>query len=306
MLSVTVSFTYGADGGPLLMCQCGGVIHRPLIHVGGPPGAGKTAFVASMLAVHDEEAFIVVRARRDTSLPAPRVTFRVSDVERDPELRRYLDADAMTAVGYAFGSASVDDFFMAEFMQEYSTAIIIEGDDPVGLADLYVHVVAASADAVLARQQQKSAPVDLGSALLALLADAGISPDQARLRLAKDVQRRGVGAAKPLPARGAGRRAASPGTPALRWTISGAHDGIARAQLVVITLRGDDERERGDALLAEVVRLRGDPEVFADLRHQLGSGRIPITAVVADLTNRKDPGTRKALARVRRTLRSAS
>jgi hypothetical protein len=32
---------------------------------------------------------------------------------------------------------------------------------------------------VLARQEQKSAPVDLNSALLALLADAGISPDGA-------------------------------------------------------------------------------------------------------------------------------
>ena len=298
--------THGAGGGPLLVCECGGMIHRPLIHVGGPPGAGKTTFIEAMLAAHDEDAFIVVRARRDTSLRAPRATSGVGDFERDPELRRYVNADAMTAVVYAFSSASVDDFFMSEFMQEYSTAVVIEGDDPTGLADLNVHVMAASADPVLARQEQKGAPVDLNSALLALLADAGISPDRARLRLADDVQRLGVCEAKPVRARGAGRRATNPGTPALRWTISKTQNGIARAQLVVVTLRGDDDRELGDALLAEVARLRGAPEVFADLRFGLVGGRIPITAVVADLTNRKDPGTRKALARVRRTLRSAS
>ena len=57
-----------AGGGLLLVCECGAVIHRPLIHVGGPPGAGKTTFIEALLAANDEEAFIVVRARRVASL----------------------------------------------------------------------------------------------------------------------------------------------------------------------------------------------------------------------------------------------
>lgn len=65
-------------------------------------------------------------------------------------------------------------------------------------------------------------------------------------------------------------------------------------------VRDDSERPAADALLAEVARLGGDPEVFADLRTALPSGRTRITAVAADLTNWKDPGTRKAVARIRR------
>jgi hypothetical protein len=92
----------------------------------------------------------------------------------------------------------------------------------------------------------------------------------------------------------------------MEWTISDTHQGITHAQLVVVTVRGDDEKQLGEPRLAEVARLRGDPEVFEDLRFRLAGGRIQVTAVAADLTNRKDPGTRKALARVRRTLRAAS
>jgi hypothetical protein len=288
--------------------------HRSLLHVGGPPGAGKTTFIEALLAANDEEAFFVVRARRDASRRVPRTTSRIREVEGVPELRRYLNAGAMTAVGYAFGSANVDDFFMSEFMQDYSTAVVIEGDDPIGLADLNVHVLAALAEPVLVRQERKAAPVDLDSALLALLAEAGISSDSA-LRLADDAGRLRGGVVKPVWAREAGPersglgarpRAAPPAAPSTTWTISDTHQGIAQAQLVVVNVRGDDERQMGDARLAELVRLRGDPEVFADLRFRFAGGRTPITAVAADLTNRKDPGTRKALARVRRTLRSAS
>lgn len=289
--------------------------HRHLLHIGGPPGAGKTTFIEAVLADNDDQAFIVVRARRDASLRAPRTSSTVREFERDPELRRYLDAGAMTATGYVFGSANADDFFMSEFMEDYSTAVAIEGDDPIGLADLNVHVMAASADPVLVRQERTGAPVDLNSALLALLAGAGISPDSAKLRLADDARRLRAGEVKTVrtggdgpdrSARRAGPRATRTAAPSMAWTISDMHQGIAAAQLVVVTVRGDDERPLGDARLAEVARLRGDPEVFADLRLRLAGGRTPITAVAADLTNRKDPGTRKALARVRRALRSAS
>jgi hypothetical protein len=71
---------------------------------------------------------------------------------------------------------------------------------------------------------------------------------------------------------------------------------------VVLNAREDTERRRAQELLEEVRRLRVDRAVFADVLGWRGS-RVPITAVVADLADPRDAGTRKALARVRRSVR---
>jgi hypothetical protein len=55
-------------------------------------------------------------------------------------------------------------------------------------------------------------------------------------------------------------------------------------------------------LLAEVARLRKDQAVFDDVMGRRGN-KVPITAVVADLAEPEDLGTKKALARVRRVVR---
>lgn len=91
----------------------------------------------------------------------------------------------------------------------------------------------------------------------------------------------------------------------MRWTVAEEYRGIERAKLVVINVRGEAERAAGDALLAEVVRLRSDPAVFDDVANSSIS-KAPITTVASDLTDPRDPGTRKALARIRRAVRAAS
>jgi hypothetical protein len=53
-----------------------------IIHVDGPPGAGKTAFVERLLGALDEWV-LAVRCRRDESLRQA----RESSSARDPEVR---------------------------------------------------------------------------------------------------------------------------------------------------------------------------------------------------------------------------
>jgi hypothetical protein len=90
----------------------------------------------------------------------------------------------------------------------------------------------------------------------------------------------------------------------MRWAIAEQYRGIEHAQLVVVNIRGQAERDSGEVLLAEVARLRTDQVVFDDVMGWRGSN-VQITAVAANLADPKDPGVKKALAGVRRVLRSS-
>jgi hypothetical protein len=85
--------------------------------------------------------------------------------------------------------------------------------------------------------------------------------------------------------------------------LADTYRGIERAQLVVVNIRDHTEKDKGEALLAEVARLRKDDAVFTDVMGPRGN-RVPITAVVANLAQPTDPGTKKALARIRRVIRA--
>jgi hypothetical protein len=98
-------------------------------------------------------------------------------------------------------------------------------------------------------------------------------------------------------------RSAPPPRPTEHWAIAPGYEGIERAQLVVANARDDEQQQRCEALVLEVARLRKDAEVFKDVLGWRGS-KIPVTAVAARLGNPKDPGLKKALARVKRAIRS--
>ena len=68
-----------------------------------------------------------------------------------------------------------------------------------------------------------------------------------------------------------------------------------------MNVRDAGERRRGEAMRDEVARLREDDAVFADVLGWRGK-KTPITAVVADLGDRRDGALRKALARVKRSV----
>ena len=58
-------------------------------------------------------------------------------------------------------------------------------------------------------------------------------------------------------------------------------------------------------LVEDVRRLRQDPDVFQDVIGRRGS-KIPVTAVFGDVSDRRDPGMKKAFARVTRAISQLS
>jgi len=220
---------------------------RAFVHVAGPPGSGKTTFIEAMLAVVDGPV-LAARCIRDDALRQARETA----TKDHTELRRYKQAGAWGAALFAFPGNLIgsDAFFITELMMNYSTAVLLEGDDPVGFVDLRVFV---------------APPPEAGEELF--------------------VWRRHLG--------NANRPTAA---------IAERYAGIQHAQMVIVNIRAERERRAGEQMVADIVRLRKDKELFDDILGFRGS-KLPITAVVANLTDPDDPGRKKALARVRRALR---
>jgi hypothetical protein len=77
--------------------------------------------------------------------------------------------------------------------------------------------------------------------------------------------------------------------------------GIERAGLVVINARSPREKAAGQRMLPDLARLRTDDELRVAVLGSLAH-RVPVTSVVADLTDRKDAAMRKALTRIKRTI----
>jgi hypothetical protein len=277
--------------------------------VAGPPGAGKTTLVETVLAQVGQRVMIAARCERDDALTEP----RESRPTADPELGRYRRAGAMAVARYRFPGAgdAHDSFFMAGLMDSYSDAVLLEGDSPLVSADLLVYVAPASGGPLLVRRKASPAQnVGAGvEALQAVLRHPGglellmgdlLGDHMAQLlRGHPEVveQQRLTALAQLDQLRGAPQPRA-----ATCWAIAEEYRGIEHAQLVVVNVRGQAERGSGETLLAEVARLRKDQAVFDDVLGRRGS-KVPITAVVANLADPKDAGTKKALARVRRVLR---
>ena len=287
------------------------VISRVIIHVDGPPGAGKTTFVERLLGALDEWV-LAVRCRRGESLRQA----RESSSARDPEVRRYRVAGASDAGRFTFPAAqdSADDFFTSRLLTDVSDVVVIEGDSPLRDADLRVFVapLPAAGQTLLVRQRRdhaaqlrvRTAAMErllgepdgaarlleqlVGGPVVALARERPELLEQARVGLLAGIGK--IGTAPPL-------------APTEHWAVAAGYAGIEYAQLVVVNACQDAERRRAHSLLEDVQRLRADQAVFDDVLGWRGS-RVPITAVVADLADARDPGTRRAVARVKRTVRA--
>lgn len=287
------------------------MIRRALIQVTGPAWAGKTTLVEDLL--HGLGALVIcVRAERDDSLLAAMETAPRTHAE----LRRYSDAGACAVACYCFPASHADanSFFQTDFMQDYSEAVIIEGDCPLESVDLTVFVapaLPAGASLVVRARRDYAAeylaaldsweaalasPRELaqflregmnGPVLDALLADLSVLT-QTSAKMRAELAR---------------LRTAPPPEPTEHWAVAPGYQGIEQAGLVVANARNEIEHDRCEALVREVARLRKDAEVFGDVIGLRGS-RILITAVVAHLGTPRDPGVRKAVARVKRVIRN--
>jgi hypothetical protein len=86
-----------------------------------------------------------------------------------------------------------------------------------------------------------------------------------------------------------------------QWELAKSYDGIKDAGLVVVNIHDESERARAEEMVRDVARLRADKKVFDDV---LGPHyhRTPVTAVVTNLADPKDPGRKKVIARVKRAI----
>ena len=256
---------------------------RALIHVAGPKASGKTTFVEHVLrTVH--ALIICVRTERDDLLRRP----VASKPRTHAELQRYRRGGASGAALYRFPptDAAADAFFMTKVMEDFSTAVVIEGDRPVDFVDLTAFIAPPPPPgASLLRRVSGDRAADAVPAFArshpTLLDDAGA----AALAAFEQSRRR------------------RPPTSMAHWALAEGYQGLEHAHMVVVNVRDDDERRRADTMLDEVARLRTDDAVFHDVLGWRGN-KIPITAVVADLGDPADAGLRKALTRVKRSMRS--
>jgi hypothetical protein len=284
------------------------VRRRPIIHIAGPAGAGKTTLIERLLGA--EVAFAIsVRAHREEK----RRREGESAPGKHAELRRYRNAGASAVALYRFGAPDTDAFYSSEVMEEYSEAVFIEGDCPVEFADLSVFVAPppARGKSLLERVVRDHSAAHKAS--IQQFERALASPEAAARLL-------GAGLGEPFLAMALARpkiletvhasmqakleeiRRAPPPPPTQHWALGKGYAGIERVQLVVVNVPCGAGREGGEQLLADIARLRRDEEVYRDVIGLAGN-RVPITAVLADLRNPRDPGLRKALARVRRVMR---
>jgi hypothetical protein len=286
------------------------MISHVIVHIDGPPDAGKTTFVERLLGALDEWV-LAVRCRRDDSLRQA----RESSAARDPEVHRYRAAGASDAGRFVFpsGRDAADDFYTSRLLADVSDVVVIEGDSPLRDADLWVFVASPPAvgQALLIRQRRDHAAQQRAraAAMERLLGE----PDGAARLLEQLVGGPVVAFARERPelleqarvgllAGIAKVRAAPPPAPTEHWAVAAGYAGIEHAQLVVVNACQDAERRRAHSLLEDVRRLRTDQAVFDDVLGWRGS-RVPITAVVADLADPRDPGTRRAVARAKRSVR---
>ena len=285
------------------------MIERTLIHVGGPSGSGKTTLVEAILAACDE-MILVARCTRDGRRRQPRET----SPRHDPELARYRAAGASGAARFSFpaGSVAADAFFQTTLMSDFSHAVIVEGDSPIPNADLRVFVAPAprAGEALFVRRRLDPATAvraRAGEWERLLQGPDGVARWMEQVvhlpigefvrrnpALAEEVRRQlltGIASFRAAPAQPAGER----------WGVAERFAGIENAGLVVVAVHGRGERAPAEQLAADALRLRRDPALFNDILGWRGH-RTPITAVAADITDPQDPGRRKAVARIRRSL----
>lgn len=285
------------------------MIHRAFVHVGGPPSGGKTIFIERLLESNRSKLLMVARCVRDEKLERVDETSNSSD----PELGRYREAGASSTARYRFPATARDSdaFFTSELMSDYSQGVLIEGDSPLSFEpDLSVYVtppvpvgrtllcrVTVDRTASHARElAQLERLLDTPGAVEEFLGNMLAAEFGGRLPVSDagfaDARRSMVDLVARTKSRGAP-------PPVQRWALAEGFAGVEMARVVVINARSAGERERGEAMLPELMRLRKDRAVFDDVIGLRGN-RLPVTVAVADVGDPKDKGLKRLLTRVKR------
>ncbi len=281
---------------------------RPILHISGVDPALAHRFARSLIAT-DRFLPTHVHAIRIAKKSAARSKDRGAKIHRLPQ----REGDPHR---YEFSNADTFDFFDAPFMLDYSDCVLIEGDRPLPEIDLEVFVAKplAPGERLLEFRKPSSAGRskrnDEDSATEGLAADPlaefelvrqllglpgspsnskGLPPIEEHLRMLLR-----AGLREEHHSRRGGKR----------WTIHDSCRGIENAGLVIVHCESPAERARAESFLAELERIRSDPAVFEDVSSSKTT-RVAITAVAGDVGDPKDPGTKKAIARIARLVANA-
>jgi hypothetical protein len=263
--------------------------NRTILHVDGPEGAGKTTFIERVLGA---DAPMSICAR---TVAAVRSGRKRPVAERDAipdELARYRRAGAFNAGPIAIDDdSSMDEFFTDPLIDDYSEAIVVEGSISLPYVDLRVFV---------------APPPEAGETLLRRTRErptVRALRENPRLRMARDELMAFLGPAGLEVAAGRRMPRIERATPDIDlWSLNPTYRGIEHAGLIVVNIRADSELPAAEAFMVDVHRLRKDEAVFKDVM-PFGAYRLPVTVVVAQLTDPKSPGTKKAVARALRGMR---
>ncbi len=269
------------------------MIERGYIHIAGPKGAGKTTLAEAMLRAFDGPT-IAVRCERDDRLDEA----KESASARDPEVRRYREAGASGAarLRYPAEDEDGDSFFCSDVMRDYSKAILIEGDCPVEYVDLEVFVAPPLPPrTALLRRVERRSPEVAASVIEEIL--LGVGDRTAAAAFAGSRIREAIGKAAAI----YGESFSPKGGPGTFWEIAPTHRGLERAGIVIVNARRGDDRGAAERMIDEIARIRSDDDVRTSILGRFAH-RTKVTAVVADLSDLKDAGTKKALARIRRAM----
>ena len=285
-----------------------------MIHVAGPQGTGKTTLIEQVLRALDGMVVLAARCLRDDSLRRS----REAAPKRHPELRRYREAGAIEAAVFTFPGSDIDSdaFYMTDLMESYSQAVVLEGDCPLSFADLRVYVappLEAGASLLVRKKRDRAEEERKKAAAMEQLLGA---PDGVERWFEQMIGGPAAAFARGRPefleetrahllAGLENVRKAPPPAATEHWAIAEGYGGIEHAQVVVVNVRGDSESEDVSRLLSDLDRLRKNKEIFEDVLGWRGK-KTPITAVAADLADSKNRGTKKAVTRVKRSLRKFS
>ena len=264
------------------------MIERAYIHVTGPAQVGKTECITRLLESNRSKLLLVARCINNDRLKRP----KTGNTSNRSELERYRQAGAHNVTAFLFPLSSMDSdpFFETDFIQDYSSGVVLEGDSPLRFPpDLTVYVAPAITEGEQLLSQKRVPDKDMRDLeqIEAFFAELGggkaVRENTTLVSLLEAAKRR--------------RRKGGKGTTC--WTLAKRYQGIEYAQAVVINIRDECERPRAETMLEDLARLRKDKEIFRDVASFRGDRRA-ITAVIANLKNPKDPGTRKLLARIKR------
>lgn len=265
---------------------------RALVHITGPAGAGKTTLIEHLLRTNRSRLIAAVRGKADDQAQDHSVSF--DDSDGDPA--RYALAGAYLSATYGFppGGADTDTFYESRLMLDVQEAVLIEGDWPLHTPpDLTVFVAPPLPEGQpLIERTTRPRRVDFDgtrAGFQSLL--ARLDPHAARVVAAQ------LGALFDS----ASDDSASEAETEACWGLTHPYAGLERAELVVLSVGTDDERERAETTAAEIARIREDDAIFTDLRAPFMTRR-PVTVAIADLSDAKDAGLKKALTRLRRAV----